>query len=48
MDTKQPEALTPWPSRPDQINPAMLDDIARRVSAAIPDGENGNMQPFAA
>lgn len=25
----------PWTDRPEQINPAMLDDIAERVSAAI-------------
>jgi len=27
--------VIPWPDHPDQINPAMLDDIAERASAAI-------------
>jgi len=27
--------MIPWPEHPDQINPAMLDDIAECVSAAI-------------
>jgi len=25
----------PWPKSPDHINPALLDDIASRVSAAL-------------
>jgi len=28
--------VVPWPGAPEQIDPAMLDDIAARVSAAMP------------
>jgi len=28
--------LATWPESPEQINPDMLDDIAARVSAAMP------------
>jgi len=30
------KVLISWPDRPEQINPAMLDDLAARVSAAMP------------
>jgi len=33
-----------WPEHPDQINPAMLDDIAERVAAASPLSSNTNKQ----
>jgi len=33
---EQPQRLIPWPESPEQINPGMLDDIAARVSAAMP------------
>ena len=36
VDMERKKTLIPWPEKPEQINQDMLDDIAGRVSAAMP------------